>query len=221
MGKDCFHKEGEDPKVRCQKCSDQRKGCYWQGEKAIVKGKAKSSMPPPAAGPTIHISPPKAKSTRKRKQSEVSPEVESSLPPPPRPQVVVPIRPRPRSNRVIPSTSPSSPAPFLSTTGLPTGSALFSPAPSDPPPSAVSSARSAPATFPSATPAWSSGSFTVQSQGLEVRILRAQLDTANKRFEREQERSRLEVESLRAEFASEREAYQDHIIQLESLLGQK
>ena len=46
-------------------------------------------------------------------------------------------------------------------------------------------------------------SALTESQALEVWILRPQLDTANKRLDREQERSRLEVESLRAEFASE------------------
>lgn len=175
-------------------------------------------MPPP--GPTIHVSPPKEKN-RKRKKVDDSPEVE----PPPsssRPVITVPPRPRlTRGNRVPVSTSPSSPAQSLSLRSFPSDSALFSPAPSDPPLSIISSSNSAPATFSSVTPSWPSSGFTGQSQALEVRILRSQLDTANKRLDREQDRSRLEVESLRAEFASEREAYQDHIRQLESLLGRK
>ena len=172
-------------------------------------------MPPPVS--VIHVSPPKDKNTRKRKKVDESPEVD-----PPRPVITVPPRSRlTRGSRAPVSTSPPSPAQSLSLMSFPSSSALFSPAPSDPPPSVISSARSAPPAFSSGTPAWSSGGFTAQSQGLEVRILRSQLDTANNRFEREQERSRLEVESLRAEFASEREVYQEYIRQLESALGQK
>ena len=176
-------------------------------------------MPPPVS--VIHVSPPKDKNTRKRKKVDESPEVDPPAPPP-RPVITVPPRSRlTRGSRALVSTSPPSPAQSLSLTSFPSSSALFSPAPSDPPPSVISSARSAPAVFSSTTPAWSSGGFTAQSQGLEVRILRSQLDTANNRFEREQECSRLEVESLRAEFASEREVYQEYIRQLESALGRK
>jgi hypothetical protein len=66
---------------------------------------------------------------------------------------------------------------------------------------------------------WSVAGFTAQSHSLELTILRSRLDAATSLLEREQERSRHELESLRAQISTERNAYQAYIKSLEEALG--
>jgi hypothetical protein len=68
---------------------------------------------------------------------------------------------------------------------------------------------------------WNVAGFTAQSHSLELTILRSRLDATTSLLEREQERSRLELESLRTQISTERTAYQAYIKSLEEALGRR
>lgn len=170
---ECFVKEGK-PKFnsRCSRCIDQKKGCSWALARTRAKeDKADVLMTQPRADTTetkdATASPSKAGSLKTRSLKRKKPDdVPTPLPAPPNRAEVILYRPRVKPSRKL-STAPLTRGPSPAFTMVDLSTPFSSGAASDVGPPVSSLGAS------------SSSSFVLQSQTLEITILRNQLEAAH------------------------------------------
>ena len=202
-------KEGAAKYSCCQKCTDQKKGCKWLDAKAIAKGEKppsviskeglekgkekeqeptkcetcrKSTTSQELAKPSIHVTPSRDQSLKRKNPDDAPAPVSQSQVPPHCVSIVVPqprscLRPR-QVVSPVPPPSPTQSFDILDHSDFPLPSSSLSLGPL---PSILGTSSS------------TSSSFTSKSlASLEIKILHSQLDAANLTLHRECEQIRQE-----------------------------